>query len=240
MNTSLLGRRQFLARTIAASAAAGLRLPIRPSCAAQPVKPQVTEAGWPGWRGLARDGQTAWLPEEFASELQFRWRRPMSSQGLAGVSVSGDRLIVVDRDLTDSQNIFRCLDASTGAEKWTYTQQARGRLDYGNSPRATPLIDHDLVFLLGAFGHLACVELATGHLVWSKNLRQEFSVRDTLIWGTCSSPLLVDGRLIVNPGAPQASLAALDPESGDVLWTSRGEPAAYASFIVAELGGKRQ
>jgi len=37
------------------------------------------------------------------------------------------------------------------------------------------------------------------------------------VWGVCSSPLTVDGRLIVNPGGPEASVVARDPASGAVL-----------------------
>lgn len=59
-------------------------------------------------------------------------------------------------------------------------------------------------------------------------------------WGTCSSPLVVDDLLIVNPGAKKASLVALKLADGSVAWKSPGRPASHSSFIVAELGGKRQ
>jgi outer membrane protein assembly factor BamB len=56
----------------------------------------------------------------------------------------------------------------------------------------------------------------------------------------CSTPLVVDDRLIVNPGAPDASLAALSLETGEVLWKTPGEGAAYASMILGTFGGVRQ
>ena len=115
-----------------------------------------------------------------------------------------------------------------------------GQLDYGNSPRATPLIHEDLVFLQGAFGQLHCVRLATGVIVWKKDLRQEFGANDKLIWGTCATPLIVDGKLIVNPGGADASVAALDPQTGQLIWKSPGEPAAFSSFIAATLGNRTQ
>jgi outer membrane protein assembly factor BamB len=52
--------------------------------------------------------------------------------------------------------------------------------------------------------------------------------------------LVVDGKLIVNPGGPQASVVALDPKSGVLVWQSPGDRHAYSSFIVATLGGVRQ
>ena len=70
-----------------------------------------------------------------------------------------------------------------------------------NTPRATPLIDRDRVYLLGDFGHLHAVELSTGKALWKKNIRTEFKAADRLVWGVCSSPLLVDGKLSSIPVA---------------------------------------
>jgi outer membrane protein assembly factor BamB len=56
----------------------------------------------------------------------------------------------------------------------------------------------------------------------------------------CSTPLVVDGLLIVNPGSSRASLAALDCVTGRTCWTTPGAPAAYAAFICGEFGGRRQ
>lgn len=181
-----------------------------------------------------------WLPEKLPEKREIVWRRSLTSPGLAGVSATRELVIATDRDSADSQDIFRAFDSQTGEEIWTYAQPALGRLDYGNSPRAAPLIHGDSVFLQGAFGDLACLNLESGDLRWRLNFRRQFRVRDKLVWGTCSSPLIVDGQLIVNPGARDASLVALDPESGEVRWKSPGDAAAFASFVVGELGGVRQ
>src|SRR5204863_441721 len=61
-----------------------------------------------------------------------------------------------------------------------------------------------------------------------------------LAMAMCSTPLLVDDLLIVNPGGTNASLAALDPVSGHTRWTTPGLPAAYSSFICGQFGGRRQ
>jgi outer membrane protein assembly factor BamB len=108
-----------------------------------------------------------------------------------------------------------------------------------NSPRATPLIHDGKVYLLGAFGDLHCVKLADGEVLWKKNIVREFAARLPK-WGMCASPLVVDDKLIVNPGARDASLVALDRLSGKVVWRSPGPPAAYASFVVGRFGGRRQ
>jgi outer membrane protein assembly factor BamB len=169
----------------------------------------------------------------------FVWQKPCVDGGLAGLSVAGGRLIVAERDLTNRNDVVRCLDANSGEVLWRAVFAAPGKLDYGESPRATPLINGDMIYQLGAFGDLRCLALADGALLWQRQLVKEFGVK-LPTWGTCSAPLLIDGLLIVNPGAPQASLAALDSTTGETRWTAAGEPAAYGSFVVAKLGGRQQ
>lgn len=60
------------------------------------------------------------------------------------------------------------------------------------------------------------------------------------MWGYCGSPLIVAGRLIVQPGGKNAAMVALDPKTGDVVWESAGRKTAYASLIAAEISGKVQ
>ena len=82
--------------------------------------------------------------------------------------------------------------------------------------------------------------MKTGNLLWKKEVRKEFGAQDEMKWGMASSPLIAQGKLILNPGGPQAALVALEPRTGSVLWKSPGEPAAFASFIHTRLGGKEQ
>jgi outer membrane protein assembly factor BamB len=164
----------------------------------------------------------------------------LAGPGLGGIAATHDYVLIPDRDLEDTADLFHCLNADTGDEVWAYRYPAEGKLDYGNSPRASPLLHGDHAFFLGAFGHLSCVELKSGGLVWQLDLREEFDVRSKMPWGLCGSPLIDEGRLVVNPGGKLATLAALDPATGEVLWKSPGRPAGYGSFIAAELGGRRQ
>jgi outer membrane protein assembly factor BamB len=112
-------------------------------------------------------------------------------------------------------------------------------LDYGNTPRATPLILEHAVVVLGAFGDLYCVDLETGATLWNKNLLREFG-GELPTWGFCGTPLQVDEMLIVQTAAEEAALVALDLETGDVVWKSPGRPASYSSLILARLGSTRQ
>jgi outer membrane protein assembly factor BamB len=156
------------------------------------------------------------------------------------VAATANCVIVSGRELADTTDLFRCLRASDGAELWALRYSAPGGLDYGSSPRATPIIDGDIIFLAGAFGHLHAVELASGKVLWHKDLKTEFQSAGRLSWGLCASPLVADGKLIVNPGGPEASLVALSPKTGEVLWKTPGAAAGYGSLIVGTFGGVRQ
>ena len=149
-------------------------------------------------------------------------------------------MLVADRTETDNGDLFRCLNAATGYELWRLTYPTTGTTkDYGNIPRATPLLLGGKVFTLGCLGDLNCVDLASGKVRWSKHLVRDFGAR-VPTWGYCSSPLAVDGKLIVNPGAKRAAVVALNCETGKEVWRCAGLPPAYASFIVGTFGGVRQ
>jgi outer membrane protein assembly factor BamB len=61
-----------------------------------------------------------------------------------------------------------------------------------------------------------------------------------LPWGSSSPPLIVDEKLIINPGAPDASLVALDRKNGRLIWKSSGHAAAYSAFVSGEFAGRQQ
>lgn len=149
-------------------------------------------------------------------------------------------MIVSDRGLRDTADVFTCLDAATGKARWTYRTPAEGNLDYGNSPRATPVISGTRAFVAGAFGHVAALDLATGKPVWELSFKDEYEPTDDRKWGHCATPLLVDDRLVLTPGAKDASVVAVNPETAKTVWASPGKPWGYGSPVACTLGGVRQ
>ena len=171
--------------------------------------------------------------------------------GLGGIAATERHVLFGDRDSANFSDVWRCLNAQTGQTIWEVYEPAIGTLDYGNSPRTTPLIVQEFLddvpvpftaraFVLGAFGHLLCLDLETGLILWRLNLVETFQPEGERPWGFCGSPLWVDGKVIVAPGAEQAAVVALDPQTGTVLWTGKGTGLGHGSFIAATLGGKKQ
>jgi len=194
---------------------------------------------WPDWRGPNRDGISSDVPEKLPKEAKFLWRHQLTGLGLSGIAATSKYVIVADKDKTGKMDVFRCLDANTGREIWNLTYSAPGELDYSNSPRANPVIYKDKVYLLGAFGDLHCIKLDSGKIIWKRNIVKDFGA-ELSMWGICSTPLIVDDKLIVNPGSKDASLVALDYRTGNVVWKCPGEPSAFSSFIVGTFGNLRQ
>ena len=201
--------------------------------------PKQAGTDWPDWRGSQRDGRVPRLPARLPNTAKFLWKKAAMTGCLAGLSVSDGRLILAERDFEDEHDVYRCLNAGDGELLWRIEFPARGKLDYGQAPRASPVIHQGRAYLLGAFGDLRGVNVANGKLVWQRQLPREFHA-DLPTWGMCSPPLVVDDLLIVNPGGAKASLVALDRVTGRTRWSTPGAPAAYSAFICGEFGGRRQ
>ncbi len=192
-------------------------------------------AEWTGWRGAARDGRVAWLPDSLPKSPEFAWSAELSGDGLGGIAAGQGFVVTGSRDALDRHDVFQCFDAKEGTLVWQHLYPVSGKLDYGNSPRATPLIYGDCVYTLGAFGHLCCLELESGIVLWQRNLAADFQ-SPHMIWGHSGSPLIAGGHLIVQPGGKKASLVAIDPETGEDVWTTEGIDASYSSFVAMKTG----
>src|SRR5262249_37258384 len=85
-------------------------------------------------------------------------------------------------------------------------------------------------------------ETATGKPRWQKNLRTDFGGQPG-IWAYAESPLIDGEVLVCTPGGKDATLVALNKQTGAILWkcpVPGGDQAAYASVIAVEAGGVKQ
>lgn len=195
--------------------------------------------GWPDWRGPGRRGTVPRLPASLPAGWTPLWTHALTGPAMAGAAVSGHHLVIPDKSADATRDIFRCLDARDGRLLWELAYDAPGDMEYSNAPRATPVIHDGLAYLQGALGHLHCVELTSGRVVWSTNLFTAFRA-ERLHWGASSPPLIAGDSLIIAPGAKDASVAALDRRTGAVLWQTPGNAAAYSAFISADFDGVPQ
>jgi outer membrane protein assembly factor BamB len=196
---------------------------------------------WPQWRGPDRTDlskETGLLkswPEGGPKQL---WVYKDAGIGYGGPAIVGGKLYSLG--LREEQEVVFCLDANTGAEVWTQAIGKRFSNDWGDGPRGTPTVNAGAVYVIGANGNIVRLAAETGKIAWQKTMQDLGGSTPT--WGYTESPLLVDDKLVVTPGGPKGTLAALDPASGEVKWQSKEftDPCHYSSAIVAEHNGAKQ
>ena len=199
----------------------------------------VTKTNWRDWRGENRSGVAQHLPGTNGDELTPIWTANVTGPAMAGLSATDQFVFVADKSKDLSEDIFRCFDAESGRQIWTLEHPSAKNLDYTNAPRATPLIVGEHVYFLGVMGNLHAVEIATGRETWKRETATEFNA-EIPVWGYSSTPLLVGPNLVINPGAPDAAIVAINRFTGKTAWATPGHAAAYSSFLLASVNGNQQ
>ena len=162
--------------------------------------------------------------------------------GYAGPAVAGGRVFVTD--YADGVERLLALDERAGSLVWKHEWPADYRgLDYATGPRATPTVDAERVYALGAKGSLRCVESATGRLLWQRDYVRDFAA-EVPAWGMTSAPL-VDGErlIIIAAGKPDAKVMALDKRTGREIWralSSENSEPGYSQPLIIDAAGRRQ
>lgn len=204
-------------------------------------------ADWPQWRGLRRNGvsaETGLLAEWPKDGPRLVWQVKDIGSGYSTPSVVGNRIYLLGNQGTNNEFV-QALEVKDGKKVWSQRIGNVGNPDQQpNYPaaRSTPTVDGELVLALGSDGDLACLERATGKVRWQKNVRKEYGGQPG-IWAYSESPL-VDGEAVVcTPGGSNATLVALNKQTGELIWKCAildGEQAAYTSAQAIEVGGVRQ
>lgn len=215
---------------------------------------------WPQFRGPHRDSlshESGLLKEWPKGGPPLMWTYTGVGIGFSGPAVVGDRIYSMG-GRGDAEYVFALDPGGDGRsvkERWAvrvgpvFTWPEGGNR-WGDGPRATPTVDRDLVFALGGLGTLVCVEADTGKERWRKDLPRELGAEvnniagspEKIGWGFSWSPLVDGQRVICQPGGRQGTLAALDRDTGRVLWQSKEVTyaASYSSPVAADFGGIHQ
>ncbi|AMV19752.1 PQQ-binding-like beta-propeller repeat protein [Planctomyces sp. SH-PL14] len=205
----------------------------------EPVAAIVAPEDMPAYRGVHRDGivigpavRENWR-EVPPKEL---WKHPVG-EGYSSFVVVGDRLVTMEQR-TEGEAVV-CYSARSGGELWVHQTKALfDEAQGGPGPRATPEIDGEHVYALGATGELHCLKLGSGEVVWSKNVLGMTGVQNAQ-WGMTSSPLVVDNQLVVNIGGANGNgLLSFDKLSGNLLWKTSGAGGTGSSGAAASAAGE--
>lgn len=201
-------------------------------------------AEWPQWRGPNRDGlstETGLLKEWPQEGPPILWKATGLGVGFSGVSVGGQRIFTMG-DQGDASHVL-AVNRADGKPAWSTKLGKAGAPGWGGfaGPRATPTVDGSLVFVLGQYGEVMCVNADDGKEVWRKHLTTDFG-GPLMEWGFSESPLVDGDQVVLTPGGPKGTVVALNKKTGDLIWQSKDwtDNAHYSSIIMAEIDGVRQ
>jgi outer membrane protein assembly factor BamB len=203
-------------------------------------------ADWPQWRGPHRDGisqETGLLKAWPKGGPSLLWENKDIGYGFSTPAVAGDRLFLISNKGMDDEYV-QALSAADGKQIWS---RRIGKVGVNKGPqypgsRSTPTLDGAKLYALGSDGDLDCLEASTGEVIWKKNLRSDFGGQPGQ-WAYSESPLVDGDVLVCTPGGAKATIVALNKQTGDVVWKAASpvaDQAAYASAIVADIGGVKQ
>ena len=204
---------------------------------------------WPQWRGPNRDAVS--LEKNLLKEWPEQgpplvWDSSLVNPGKDGslgiawatVSIANGKVYTMGKE-NKGCHVF-CLDEATGKLDWsTRICDARG------GPNSTPTLDGDRTYALSFEGVLVCLGTQKGDIIWKKDMVKDFQskwCRNASDWGFGESPLVDGDKVIVTPGADDATLIALNKLTGETIWKAfikDGGGWGWSSAVVAEVGGIR-
>ncbi len=219
----------------------------------RPADTPASVGEWPWWRGPLRNGMsaTARPPLRWSESEGVRWNVPVPGRGHSSPIVCGDQIILTTADDAEQTISVRSYRRKDGAALWSTPIQRGGFMakhDKNSHASPTPACDGRRVFVPFVAEDalwLTAVGL-DGQVGWRTRVGPFHSQ-----WGYGSSPAYWRGLVIVaadNKGprladlaATTSYLAALDADSGEVVWrVRRPREYSYGTPVVAEVAGRWQ
>lgn len=226
---------------------------------------------WPNWRGPNLNGTTATasnLPEKWTADANVRWKLELPAWSGSTPVVWEDRIFLLSPSKQEEPQqvggrgpavdgpggqeiLLFCISRTNGEVLW------QRQIDEGNwirmkhnSSSPSPVTDGKHVWAVSGNGVLACFDV-DGNPRWTFSIPQKYGTVGTN-FGYGSSPLLLDGRLILqvlHGGRTDdpSYVFALDAATGQLLWrvvrptdAIAETPDAYTTPTVLENDGEKQ
>ena len=192
----------------------------------------LTAGDWPQFLGPNRDDSTAETVAPWKGELKPLWKQPVGEAHSSPVVVGGV-VYAFYQPKGKNADALAAFDAATGERKWEKSyDRPEFKPPFGNGPRGTPAVSGGKVFTFGGTGVAACWDAKTGAVDWKVDALEEFGAKN-LFFGVSTSPLVVDGKVVLMVGGKGTGVVALAAGTGKTAWQATDEPASYASPVLA-------
>ena len=200
---------------------------------------QDSSLDYPQWRGPDRDGSAAAFvePEIWPEQLNRTWQVDVGT-GYGTPIVISSRVYTFTRQ--DGDEVLSAVDTATGRLVWSTRYPAPYRANagtqrHGPGPKSTPIFYDGKLYTLGISGIVSAFDTGDGTLLW-----QHSAPPVDPLYATAMSPLADGGNVIFHVGGhDQGALTAFDANTGEVTWRWDGDGPAYASPVLADIGGTR-
>ena len=214
------------------------------------------------------DGQGAVADWDAASGRNVRWKTPIPGFATASPVIWGDRVFVVTAISSKGDTTFRtglygdvkpvedlsehtwkiyALDRTTGRIAWERTAFTGvpkvKRHTKSTQANSTPVTDgRHVVAFFGSIGLMAAWDVG-GKPLWTKDVGvvdNGWFFDPTYQWGHSSSPVIHDGKVILQAdGQKNSFIAAYDVRTGKQLWkTERDEISTWGTPTIFSAGGR--
>jgi len=201
---------------------------------------------WPAFRGPVGLGVTSdtGFPTSWSQDENVRWKIELPNRGNESPVVAVGLVFATSATDDGSERRLHCFDRTDGTEKWTREVSYKaGEKTHQTNPfgAATPAVSGNKIVVWHGSAGLFCYDLA-GEQQWSAKPGAV-----THIWGYGSSPVIHDGKVLLNfgPGVAQAVIA-YDLETGNEVWQHK-EPGgtddrggrmagSWSTPVIAEVG----
>lgn len=213
-----------------------------PTNAPVSLPPTANErSSFPQFYGPNRDGvlpgiklETNWT----AHPPALLWKQKIGA-AWSGFAVVGE--IAITQEQRGEDECVVAYDLKTGRQLWLHADRTHyNTVIAGEGPRATPTINSNRVFTSGATGRLNCLDLASGRVIWARDVLAENKGK-VPSWGIAGSPLILDDLVLAQGGDNTGhTLFAYHLADGTPAWTAGTANPSYASPILTTLGGVRQ
>jgi outer membrane protein assembly factor BamB len=195
---------------------------------------------WPQFRGPNRDGkssETNLLKEWPEGGPTLLWSYEGVGQGYASVSVV-DGMIYTTGINDKNQGTLVAINTKEKLQwKKEYGQEWTG--SYAGT-HTTPTVNGDRIYVISGLELLSCFSLNTKDLIWKVDTLDKFQGKN-ITWGISESVLIDGDKVICTPGGKDATIVALNKQTSETIWTSKGlsNLSAYCSPIIVNHGNKR-
>ncbi|NOR87009.1 MAG: PQQ-binding-like beta-propeller repeat protein [Bacteroidales bacterium] len=192
------------------------------------------------WRGADRDGKypDTDLLKVWAEEgPTLLWHYDELGVGHASAAVTKEKVYTAGTDSLGNGFVI-ALDHS-GNKIWQ-TVVGKEWMDSFEGARSTPLIYHGKVYVFGSYGDLVCMDAEDGKVLWKLNVFTDFDGIN-IKWGVTENLLIDEDMLYCTPGGTLANVIAVNKDTGELIWASKGmgEGSAYDSPLIISMKNRK-